>query len=192
MDKHAVTQISVGVDISLAATGFARVMGNRSELMTIKTKPRDFPTPFERYEHIVNTILSGIPDCTTLIAIEDYYVPQSKAQFGAAINLVALGTLVRKALYDKGLPFIIIAPSQIKKFVTGKGNAQKSLILREVFKRWQIDAADDNQADAFSLAKMAEASERISRGDNAFPQYQLDTIRKVLKERPKYHYEPSL
>ncbi len=44
-----------------------------------------------------------------------------------------------------------VAPTQAKKFLTGKGNCDKNLILKEVFKRYGIDVDDDNIADAVNF-----------------------------------------
>lgn len=51
----------------------------------------------------------------------------------------------------------MVPPTTLKKFVTGKGNAEKSLMIREVYKRWGFDAADDNQADAVGLLQVGRA-----------------------------------
>jgi crossover junction endodeoxyribonuclease RuvC len=42
----------------------------------------------------------------------------------------------------------------LKKFVAGKGNVDKNVVLKEVFKRWQFDTDDDNIADAFVLMQI--------------------------------------
>ena len=44
-----------------------------------------------------------------------------------------------------------MTPSQLKKFVTGKGNVEKSVVMKEVYKRFGIDTDDDNTADAVVL-----------------------------------------
>jgi len=192
MDKSPVTYSTVGLDMSLTGTGFALASGPVYQLMTIKTKPKDFNTPFDRLRHISDAVMSRIAKTVRLVCIEDYFVPQTKAQFGSAINLIALGTVMRMALYEAGIPFIIVAPSQLKKFVTGKGTCQKSMILREVYKRWEVDAKDDNQADAFGLAKMAEGIAKVIDGDKSLHKYQLEVIDKVLQDRPAFNFENAL
>jgi crossover junction endodeoxyribonuclease RuvC len=174
----------VGLDMSLSSTGFALKRGTQLDIETIKTTPRTCNTDLERLQHIVKEILRRIPEKVDMICIEDYYVPQSKAQFGSAINLCALGTLMRVALFNKGLPFYVPTASQLKKFATGKGNCQKNIVLREVYKRWGVDAKDDNQADACTLAYMAEA---ILLQDDTLPKFQVETIKKVVHERPNYN-----
>ena len=176
--------VTVGLDMSLSSTGFCIKRGEEITIETIKTTPRTCNNDLDRLEHIVNEIMARIPDDVRLICIEDYYVPQSRAQFGAAINLVSLGTLMRIALYNNGYPFYLPTASQLKKFATGKGNVQKNIVLREVYKRWGVDAKDDNQADACTLAYMAES---ILLQDDTLPKFQVDTIKKVMAERPSYN-----
>lgn len=67
----------------------------------------------------------------------------------------ALHYFTRIFLYKNNITFKIITPSQLKKFVTGKGNCKKDLILLNVYKKWGVEFSDDNLADAYSLARMA-------------------------------------
>ena len=50
-----------------------------------------------------------------------------------------------------------MTPSQLKKFVTGKGNSEKSMVIKEVYKRFGIDTNDDNTADAVVLGHIGLA-----------------------------------
>jgi crossover junction endodeoxyribonuclease RuvC len=53
------------------------------------------------------------------------------------------------------IPFIVIPPTSLKAYVTGKGNAPKELMIREVFKKWKYEADDNNDSDAYALARVA-------------------------------------
>jgi len=183
---------TIGLDMSLSGTGFCKLTGPLITLETIKTKPREYASDLDRLMYITDKVLTMIPPETKLICIEDFYVPASRQQFGAAINLVGLGTLMRIKLYESGLPFAVVAPSQLKKFVVGKGNANKNLVLREVFKRWSVDAKDDNQADACTLAKLSLAIIEKLTSDKAFPKFQEEVISKVINDRPKYNCDSLL
>ena len=52
---------------------------------------------------------------------------------------------------------VLVTPSQLKKFVTGKGNADKNVVMKEVYKRFHIDTDDDNTADAVVLGHIGLA-----------------------------------
>lgn len=47
-----------------------------------------------------------------------------------------------------GIPVIYFKPSDIKKWATGNGNADKKMMIEYCKKRWHIDPVDDNEADA--------------------------------------------
>lgn len=53
------------------------------------------------------------------------------------------------------LPVHIVEPTKLKKYITGKGNCRKDLILLNVYKKYGVEFDDDNLADAFVLAMMA-------------------------------------
>lgn len=47
------------------------------------------------------------------------------------------------------------SPSELKKYATGKGNANKDLMLAAARKRWpDLELVDDNHADALHLLSM--------------------------------------
>lgn len=175
----------VGLDLSLTGTGFCMKRGDVFTIETVSTKPKDFKTDLDRLAYIRDTLLRKIPADVKMICIEDFFTPANPMQLGSAIKLAMLGTVIRMTLNEKGIPFVIIAPSQLKKFVTGKGTGEKSMILREVFKRWGINAADDNQADASVLAYLAEAL--VAPLTDDVPKFQVEVVKTVRKERPRYN-----
>ena len=183
------SKVFCGLDCSLTGTGFCKIVGSELTSITIKTKPADFPTDIDRVIYIAQTIGERIPDDVGLICIEDYFVPLSAQQMGSAIQLVQLGTAVRIALHARRLPFVTIAASQLKKVATGKGTGDKSIIVKEVYKRWGVDCPDNNQADSVVLAKTAELTAAWLDGDRSMPDFQKDIIGKILKERPKYNFK---
>lgn len=74
-----------------------------------------------------------------------------------------LGAVVKLALRTMpGLEFprcypTIVAPTSLKKFVTGNGGAKKSDVKLHVYKRWGAEFSDDNKADSYGLARIAAA-----------------------------------
>jgi crossover junction endodeoxyribonuclease RuvC len=58
---------------------------------------------------------------------------------------------------DRGIRYVEVTPTVLKKFVSGNGNANKDIILKEVYRRWGMDLNDHNLADAFVLTKIGEA-----------------------------------
>lgn len=69
----------------------------------------------------------------------------------------------------------VARPTAVKKFATGSGAAKKNEILLQVYKRWGVEYKDDNLADAYTLARIAEA---ISEPDLAvtLPKFQQEVL----------------
>lgn len=179
----------VGIDASLTGTGVCVKIDDTTQVHTIKTNPRTKPNDLERLRYISDEIMALVPEDVSLICIEDYFTPTNKFQMGSAISLVGLGITIRLAMYEKGIPFVIVSPSQLKKFVSGKGNIAKNMVIHEIYKRYGKEVKDDNQADSLVLAYLADAiwSLHIDLDLSDLPKFQIDLAKKVYKERPKYH-----
>jgi len=73
----------------------------------------------------------------------------------ASAQLAALNYYIRVYMYNLKINFYTVSPGQLKKYITGNGQAKKNLMLKEVFKRWQVDFNSDNLADAYALARFS-------------------------------------
>lgn len=69
--------------------------------------------------------------------------------------LGGIGWGIRCNLHNMGLTYIDVAPTSLKKFVGGKGNAKKDQVRLEVYKRWGYEHKSDNVVDAYVLAQIA-------------------------------------
>lgn len=89
--------------------------------------------------------------------------------------------------WQPGLLFAV-APSSVKKFVTGSGVADKDKMLLAVYKRWEFEAPDHDTADAYTLARIASEldPEHVAEPlELRFQQEVLDTIRNPKPARTK-------
>ncbi len=138
----------------MTGTGVVRLEeGGHYRSQLIKTKAvKDTVAEVKRLQHIRDEIkLDGID----LALIEGFsYATRNTTSL---IQLGALNYLVRERLVLTGVDFVIVAPTTLKKFVTGKGNAPKDLMLLETYKRYKVDITNDNIADAYGLARIGEA-----------------------------------
>lgn len=186
----------VGMDLSLTGTGLVCIDGNSKVISSklIQTKPtknklerilfirdsiRSFlDNPYER-----STYGSGSIEFFTEIVLEGF----SYGSRGAAVyDLGMLGGIVRFNLFENHFPYYNdYPPTFVKKFITGKGNAKKDLMIKEVFKLG-FDIDDSNLADAFALAYIAKtiylAKNKIDQKLNA---NQKTLTEKYLKELSK-------
>ena len=78
------------------------------------------------------------------------------SKFVSAVQ-VEIAIIIRYVLFFHGVKWVDVPPTSLKKFVTGKGNAKKELIMMEVYKRWQFESKTNNIADAYSLAMFGGA-----------------------------------
>lgn len=73
------------------------------------------------------------------------------------VSMAAIGTMVRDGLIEEDCALIEVAPSMLKKYATGKGNAKKDQIMLAVYKSWGRDFETSDQADAAVLAMIGLA-----------------------------------
>ena len=105
------------------------------------------------------------------------------AQGKAVLQLAGLQYLVRHQLFKSGTPFRLISPNQAKKFLTGRHNSGKDVILKEVLKRYRIDVDDHNVADAINFNRIGQALLGWIEPDN---QAQRAVVEELLKgESPR-------
>lgn len=73
--------------------------------------------------------------------------------------LVEVGTCYRLKLRQRGVPYVIVAPSQLKKWATGSGGSKvkKDQVRLGVYKRWGFEHDSNNVVDAYALATIGLA-----------------------------------
>ena len=102
---------------------------------------------FCRFESWLKTMLTD--NKPTVIAYEEVY-----RWSGASAAHVFCGfrALLLAECAKGNIRAVAYTPSEIKKYMTGKGNADKLAMMAEAERRWPgIDLADDNHADALAL-----------------------------------------
>lgn len=119
----------LGLDLSLTATGWALVWDGSPKWGVIKSKHRSVKRLSEIRNEVRVIIYQEQP---SLAVIEGYSYGSHQGMAG----LAELGGVVRLLLLDMGVPFIVVQPTTNKKFATGKGNAEKDLMLKRVFQHW--------------------------------------------------------
>lgn len=144
--------ISIGLDLA-STSGVAIVEdGKLLNVTTVTSKNKNY---IERAREISHDILQLMPSLlgknlkTVDIFIEGY-------GFGRTANiepLFCVGTIMRYKLHVKGRgDYKVVPPTSLKQFVTGKGNANKDLMMMSVLKNWDIETKNNNEADAVGLA----------------------------------------
>jgi Holliday junction resolvasome RuvABC endonuclease subunit len=97
-------------------------------------------------------------DKITDVAMEGYAFGSQMANM-----LGELGGMVKLTLLDFGIYPLIVPPTNLKKYVTGKGNGiSKSQMLLQVYKKWDAEFTDDNAADSYALARLVSGSHELA------------------------------
>lgn len=101
----------------------------------------------------------------------------------SALVLGELSATVKLLLADTFSPFekpsrpLQVPPTSLKKFVTGRGNANKQEVVLSAYKTWSVEFTDDNAADSYCLARLVRGGHSIK--------YQRETYEKLTSD-PKY------
>lgn len=134
----------VALDLSLTGTGVV-VDGSPR---TITTKLKD-----EARLAFIEDELNGIAYNASLVVIEGLAYG---TQTGKAMERGGLHFMVRTGLFRKQIPFAIAPPTTIKKYITGKGNAQKDeVMIATVTQLPDLGIKNNNEADATVMWAMA-------------------------------------
>jgi crossover junction endodeoxyribonuclease RuvC len=143
----------VGIDPSY--NGFAIVIldkdANIIDQKLIKSKSSD------EIEDRILYIEKKIQFLTKLKELYYIYIegPSYSSTGSFVLQMGALHYYLRIFFRKNIIPYMVITPPNLKKFVTGKGQAKKELILLKTYKRWKIEFEDNNLCDAYGLARMA-------------------------------------
>lgn len=143
---------SLGIDLSLTGTGLV-LLEHRTRVIARKVFGTDAEQDLmARCSEVASEVLQwievGKPD---VICVEDYAITPNG---GNVIKLVSLGAVIRYFFRQKGISYYTVPPNTLKMFATGKGNAGKEQVMMHVYKKWTFEAVDNNEADAYVLAKM--------------------------------------
>ena len=143
----------IGIDPSLTATGVVILEdGKIKDQLLIKTKPSgDHPIKELNRLFEIRRSLPKMEDDDVCIMEGIAFMARNTS---ALIQLSALNYFIREKLYLDGIKFIVVPPTVLKKFISGKGNSPKELIILEIFKRYGVTFNDNNLADAYALARI--------------------------------------
>jgi len=173
----------LGIDTSLEGTGLCliTVAGAVIRQETISTGLRGM----ERLSEIKKRADLFIPDDVVFVAFEGY----AYHAVGSVFELGEVGGVVRLLVHERRMTYVDVPPINLKKFATGSTSAEKEHMI-EAARAAGARPEDDNQADAYFLARIALAC----RVRNAVPlrRSQMEVVHRLLnppakktKRRPK-------
>lgn len=154
----------VGLDLSLTSTGVAVFSARNGagwpvdtvDHQTIRSSGKRADTLIDRHHRLTNLIgeIVALSATADLVVVEG---PSIMSKGGSNWDRAGLWWGVVNVLHDGGIPVAVAAPTVVKKFAAGKGNADKAAVavgIERLLRLWHLDCANDNEFDAVALALM--------------------------------------
>jgi crossover junction endodeoxyribonuclease RuvC len=144
----------LGIDPSLTATAICRIeSGCPPKIEMSRTKPtgQDALAKLARMRRQAE-FACAFAEETDVVLIE---APSLASAGRATRDLAGLWWIMFGALAQHGYPIGVVAPSVLKKWTTGAGNADKFRVGQHIAKRWpDVELLGDDQSDALVLASI--------------------------------------
>lgn len=137
-----------GIDPALLHLGFALLRNGEFTTQPILSKNLKAA---ERLWFIYDAIYSLVTPDIELVSVEGYSFDSENLPFSIGEG----GGAIRMALHKRGVKYIEVPPTSLKKFVSGNGAAKKDKMIESVKKHYGFETDDDNVADAVGLAVFA-------------------------------------
>ena len=145
--------VHIGIDQSYTGFGIT-ALNKKDEFYTEVFKSNQ--SGIERLHDIRNYVEDFLSEFEVLgVAIEGY-------AFGSQLANMAgeLGGTIKLLLFElypdtpEARYPLIVPPTSLKKYITGKGKVDKNQILLSTYKKWDVEFTDDNAADSYGLARI--------------------------------------
>lgn len=147
--------VHIGIDQSYSGFAITALNDTGYRTTVYKSDRRGVDRLFDIRYHIVFQLKHyKILD----VAIEGYAFGSQMANM-----LGELGGMVKLTLLEFGVYPLIVPPTVLKKYATGKGQGiSKSQILMNVYKKWGVEFSDDNAADSYVLAHIVSGKHSLA------------------------------
>lgn len=153
----------IGIDPSLTALGLAIIDSapaggiHSYQLGVLKSKKQGdtWADVQRRIDQIVKQVRPILQSFPSLLVMES---PAFSSTSGASHDRSWLWGRLYDEAVAAGVPVVTFVPQQIKIYATGKGTADKDVVVAASVRRWpNIEGLDNNNAaDAWNLATMGE------------------------------------
>ncbi|NKY60389.1 hypothetical protein [Nocardia flavorosea] len=142
----------VGLDLSLTSTGIA-AWDARGDIRTHRIRSKGAKTDTWRQRRArINRLADQVTDSISFDAFVLVEAPAYGSSTGSVWDRAGLWWRVVDTLHDIGCTVLPIEPTVLKRFATGKGNADKDAVLAAVVRRYlDIEVTGNDVADAVAL-----------------------------------------
>lgn len=143
----------VGIDQSLNGTGFAYRDGDA--VMTGRVDPKKL-RGIPRLSYIKRTITEVLDYAHPDIAVMEEYA-FSGGGGGRVFHIGEIGGVLKILLWERGIDVIIVGNKTMKRFIAGKGNAEKPEMVAAIKNRFGLIVDSHDEADGCGLMLTGEA-----------------------------------
>lgn len=172
----------IGIDASLKATA---ICGDDDIAVVACGKPaKSLAGRLARYHDSLTRIVDAVdllsvsPPKATVCFLENYFIARATQ---TAIHIIEHGMALRLALSTHGVTVVEVAPTVLKKFVAGNGNANKATMISTLSRKYDVTFASDDEADAYGLWRLGRCVVGIDKATNADQRTAVDDVRLLLK-----------
>lgn len=144
-----------GLDLSTKQIGYATPDGR---LLSISGHAKA-DDPYRRLHELTRELVHAFrlnPPRPELVVVEDYALGAPGRL--SLIRLGEIGGIVRTWLFEQDYRIALVSPGTVKRFATGKGNADKYAMIRRAIELGARGNVNDDEADAFHLRRMGRAA----------------------------------
>jgi Holliday junction resolvasome RuvABC endonuclease subunit len=167
----------IGLDLSLSSTGYHTLVG---ELVSGNIGTEGLGG-MERVDFILARIAELVHEGDFVVIENNAF----NAMGSARSKLAELNGIIKFWLWRRKIQYALVAPTTLKKFILGGGKGEKSLILREVYKTYGLNAGTDDEADACVLAHIGACLIGCEEPRNKAQREVLQTLIAEKKKKPK-------
>jgi len=179
----------MGIDPSLQGFSTVVLVPNKEPIIhEIKTELKDWGSHIEgrikRYLTLTDTSVKFAKKYAPRIIVIEGYSYGSKGR--GIFQTGELGGILRYRIWNYADICIEVPPKNLKKFVTGNGNASKIQIVQTRSKRYDMIFKTDNEADAFAAAKIGQVLVGYAKYPTKYSEEALKPIILDLETQEKY------
>lgn len=172
----------LGFDPSLVSSGYAystpdgTILSGRVRPKKLRGEARlDFISA--QFEQLIDNLFLHYRS-PPLIVYEGYAMGM-RGTPGRFFDIGELGGVLKLIAYRKYLRVLLVPPANLKKFATGKGNADKETIASVLADSRGLSFANDDEMDAFILMEMGQAYLEPRRARASYRKEALSTCKLI-------------
>jgi Holliday junction resolvasome RuvABC endonuclease subunit len=107
---------------------------------------------------------------------------KGKNMTGRAYDRAELAGVIKFYLYGEVIPFWMVHPATLKKYVTGSGKGEKDVMLHVVAARMGFVAKNSDESDAYAIADFGYHVFQEDDPRRELHKYEKDVLKKWRKE----------